>query len=394
MTGRDTERPLAGVRVLDLSRMVSGPLCTRILADLGADVIKVEGPSGDMTRYVGPQVEGIGAYFAQMNAGKRNLALDFRSPATRNVLHRLLAECDVLVENFRTGVLETLLDSPQDLRSNFPDLVVCSITGWGQHGPWSTRPAYAPYVHAEIGMLDMTARMRGSAPLPEVHQYADVLAALMASNAITTALFRRARGGGGTHIDLNMAKAAVYADEWAAVELMRYDGPLKPFDSWSFLVTALGDGTPVSLMGDPVDAFPLWAELVAPDDGSRVLSDPRLATADARAAHRHELQIAVDDLFRRVPNEQAFNTLLALNPLLGARIQPLADLAESPWATETDLTAHVAPGVRVPKAPWTEDKSSIGVRSGAVQRGAHNSEILTGWLGIDSDTLSSTAKMD
>jgi CoA:oxalate CoA-transferase len=389
-----TEGPLTGVRVLDLSRMVSGPLCTRILADLGAEVIKVEGPSGDMTRYVGPQVEGVGAYFTQMNAGKRNLALDFRHPATRDALQRLLAECDVLVENFRTGVLDTLLDSPQNLRATHPDLIICSITGWGQQGPWSTRPAYAPYVHAEIGMLDMTGRMRQSAPIPEVHQHADVLAALMASNAITTALFRRARDGGGTHIDLNMAKAAVYADEWAAVELMRYDGPLKPFDSWSFVITMLGDGTAVSLMGDPVDVFPLWVELVAPDDASSVLANPRLETAEARAAHRHELQIAVDDLFRRVPDEQAFNTLLALNPLLGARIQPLADLAESPWATETDLTTHVAPGVRVPKAPWTEDKSFIGVRNGAVQRGAHNSEILTGWLGIDPDTLSSTAKMD
>jgi CoA:oxalate CoA-transferase len=386
-----SEGPLAGVRVLDLSRMVSGPLCTRILADLGADVIKVEGPSGDMTRYVGPQVEGIGAYFTQMNAGKRNLALDFRHPATRDALHRLLAECDVVVENFRTGVLETLLESPQNLRATYPDLIICSITGWGQRGPWSTRPAYAPYVHAEIGMLDMTGRMRQAAPVPEVHQHADVLAALIASNAVTTALFRRARCGGGTHIDLNMAKAAVYADEWAAVELMRYDGPLKPFDSWSFLVTTLGDGTHVSLMGDPVDVFPLWTELVAPDDASGFLADPRLATADARAAHRQELQIAVDDLFHRVPDEQAFNTLLAENPLLGARIQPLANLAESPWATATDLTTQVSPGVPIPTAPWTEDTSSIGARGGAAQRGAHNSEILAGWLGIDDDTLSSLA---
>jgi CoA:oxalate CoA-transferase len=387
MNDKHAERPLTGVRVLDLSRVVSGPLCTRILADLGADVIKVEGPSCDMTRFVGPQVDGVGAYFTQMNAGKRNLALDFRKPATRDVLHRLLRECDVLVKNFRTGVLETLLDSPQNLRTTYSRLIICSITGWGQHGPWSTRPAYAPYVHAEIGMLDMTGRMRDSAPVPEVHQHADVLAALMASNAITSALFRRSRSGEGTHIDLNMAKAAVYADEWAAVELMRYHGPLKPFDSWSFLVTALGDGTQVSLMCDPVDVFPFWIELVAPDGADRVLSDPRLATADARAAHRQELQIAVDDLFRRVPDEQAFNTLLAQNPLLGARIQPLADLAESPWAAATDLTTQVPPGVPIPTAPWTEDTSSIGARSGASQRGAHNSEILVGWLGIDADAL-------
>lgn len=186
-----------------------------------------------------------------------------------------------------------------------------------------------------------------------------------------------------------MAKAAVYADEWAAVELMRYDGPLKPFDSWSFLVTSLGDGTQVSLMGDPVDVFPLWIELVAPDDARRVLVDPRLATAEARAAHRQELQSAVDDLFRRVPDEQAFNVLLAQNPLLGARIQPLADLAESPWATATDLTIQVSPGVPIPTAPWTEDTSVIGARSGASERGAHNAEILAGWLGIDADTVSS-----
>jgi CoA:oxalate CoA-transferase len=381
------DRPLDGIRVLDLTRMVSGPLCTRILADLGADVIKVEELGGDPTRYVGPHVDGIGVYFAQMNAGKRNVSIDLKANGGRDLLRELISRCDVLVENYRPGVLERLIDSPEELRAQFPELIICSISGWGQQGPWRTRPAYAPYVHAEVGLIEMTSRLRGSPPEAEVHQHADVYAGVMASNAVTTALFRRACTGEGTHLDINMAQVAAYTDEWAAVELLRYEGTRSPFDSWNFPIMELGDGTPLSLMGDPVDALPYWVQVLGGPDDAGLLSDPRFATREARAEHRDEVVKEVSSLVRRVPDESALSGAMADHPLLGARVQSLADLAASSWAHAIGLVAEVRPGLPVPDAPWSADTSTIGARPIATSRGAHNVEVLAEVVGLDENTI-------
>jgi CoA:oxalate CoA-transferase len=383
------DRPLEGVRVLDLTRIVSGPLCTRILADLGADVIKVEDPRGDPARFVGPNVDGTGVYYAQMNAGKRNVSIDLKVSGARELVGELVSRCDVLVENYRPGVLDRLVDSPEELRAQFPELIICSISGWGQQGPWRTRPAFAPYVHAEVGLIEMTSRLRGTAPEAEVHQHADVYAGVMASNAITTALFRRARTGEGTHLDINMAQVAAYTDEWAAVELLRYEGTRRPFDSWTFPVMELGDGTPLSLMGDPVDALPYWVQVLGGPDDAALLSDPRFATREARAEHRDEVVKEVSSLVGRVADESALNVCIADHPLLGTRVQSLADLADSPWARAIGLVAEVRPGLPVPDAPWSADTSTIGARPIAASRGAHNAEVLAEVVGLDEDAIAS-----
>jgi crotonobetainyl-CoA:carnitine CoA-transferase CaiB-like acyl-CoA transferase len=156
--------PLTGVRVLDLSRVVSGPLCSRLLADLGAEVIKVEPPDGDVSRTVPPVVGGTGAYFTQMNAGKRNVCLDLKAPGAADVVARLAEASDVLLENFRPGVLARLGIDPAALRTRNPRLIVCSISGWGQDGPWRNRRAYAPLMHAEVGFIEFAAGARSRSP--------------------------------------------------------------------------------------------------------------------------------------------------------------------------------------------------------------------------------------
>jgi CoA:oxalate CoA-transferase len=213
------EGPLLGVRVLDLSRMVSGPLCGRILADLGADVIKIEPPDGDRTRAVPPFVGGVSAYFAQMNAGKRNISVDFKVDGAAQVVARLASGADVLLENFRPGVLSRFgLDAETILAAN-PRLIYCSVTGWGQDGPWANRRAYAPLIHADTGLLELAARRRRRRPEQEVNQHADVYAALMATSAVLSALLHRANTGVGQHLDVAMGQVAPYVNEWAAVEL-------------------------------------------------------------------------------------------------------------------------------------------------------------------------------
>src|SRR3954463_8426976 len=150
--------PLTGVRVLDLSRVLSGPSCGKALADLGADVIKIEPPEGDLTRTAQPRVGGFPAYFAQQNCGKRCVSIDLRIAAGRELVTRLADQVDVVLENFRPGVLDRLGLGYDTVRARNPRVVFCSITGYGQDGPAAGRRAYAPVMHAELGLMEFSAR--------------------------------------------------------------------------------------------------------------------------------------------------------------------------------------------------------------------------------------------
>ena len=365
--------PLAGTRVLDLSRMISGPLCGRLLADLGADVVKIEPPGGDPTRRVPPFVDGISPYYAQANAGKRNVGIDLKAPDGATLLARLAARADVLIENFRPGVLGRYdLDAPALLDAN-PELVYCSVTGWGQHGPWRHRRAYAPMVHSEAGTLELAARHRRRRPEHDVNQHADVYAAVMATNAVMAALLERARTGRGQHVDLAMAQVTTYVNEWAAVNLQDPVDDYFGFDSWNHFTYRLGDGSYVALLGDPVQLFPVWAAQLGATEDMR--EDPRFATPEARAEHREELIDALDELTSAFPDFDAVEA--ALDPrMLAAQVRSVAELADTQWASERDLLAEVAPGLRVPTAPWQTSGGRVGVRPVVAHQGADNAAVL------------------
>ena len=214
----DVARPLADVRVLDLSRYLPGPLVSRLLADLGADVVKVEEPTlGDPSRQAPPQLDGRSSLAAILLAGHRSLALDLKKEPARQVLLELLADVDVLVESFRPGVLAGWGLAPEKLQARFPALVLCSVTGWGQDGPLARRSGHDLTYQALAGTL---------APRPEVvpaSQTADILGAWSAVSAILAALYRRQRTGRGCWIDQSLADAAGHAaiTNWAA----EADGP-------------------------------------------------------------------------------------------------------------------------------------------------------------------------
>jgi CoA:oxalate CoA-transferase len=370
----DQTGPLAGTRVLDLSRMISGPLCGRMLADLGADVVKVEPPGGDPTRNVPPLVDGISPYYAQANAGKRNVGIDLKAPDGAAVLARLAADADVFLENFRPGVLARHGLDAATLTAANPRLVYCSVTGFGQEGPWHDRRAYAPIVHAEVGNLELVARHRKRRPEHEVNQHADVHAALVATSAVLAALLERVRTGRGQHIDLAMAQTSTYVNEWAAVNLQPPVDDFFGFDSWNHAMYRLGDGSYVALLGDPVQLFPMWAEqLGAPDD---VREDPRFATPEARAAHRDELVAALDELTMRFANLEALEAALDARMLV-AQVRSLPALAETEWAAQRGLLTEVAPGLPVPAAPWKTDGGDVGVRVTVPRSGADNVAVLT-----------------
>ena len=172
--------PLEGLRVLDLTRVLSGPHCTRMLADLGAEVLKVEPPAGDLTRFASPRVNSLSTYFVQQNTGKRNLSLDMTDPQGVELLLRLAEHCDVLIENFRPGVMERMGLGYETVAARNPRIVYASITGYGTTGPWVHRRAYAPVVGAETGITKAQGDARGGDYANDPHSHADVYTSLEA----------------------------------------------------------------------------------------------------------------------------------------------------------------------------------------------------------------------
>ena len=200
----DISAALEGIRVLDFSIMLAGPYCARMLADVGAEVIKIEPPEGDDMRLRAPLRNGHSAYFGQLNAGKRSITLDLKTPEAIAIVHGLVAKADVVVENFRPGVMDRLGLGEKTLRKINPRLVYCSISGYGQTGPAAARPAYAMMVHAASGFDRTLMRYAGDRdrPAPGAVFVADVLGAIFGFSAIQTALVQRSRTGVGQYIDV------------------------------------------------------------------------------------------------------------------------------------------------------------------------------------------------
>jgi crotonobetainyl-CoA:carnitine CoA-transferase CaiB-like acyl-CoA transferase len=201
-------QPLSGIRVLDFSSMMAGPYCSRWLADLGADVIKVEPPEGDYMRTTAPMRKGHSAYFAHLNCGKRSIVLNLKRASAVEIARQLAARCDVLLEGSRPGVMARLKLDYHALKSDCPSLVYCSVSGYGQEGPRSQSPGYAAIVHATSGFDSAWQSAQGEQAQPPTCgiQIADVVAASFAAMAIQSALLARYRTSRGQHIDLSLAE--------------------------------------------------------------------------------------------------------------------------------------------------------------------------------------------
>ncbi|MCA0303231.1 MAG: CoA transferase [Proteobacteria bacterium] len=202
--------PLEGIRIVDFSRVIAGPLCTQILADMGAEVIKIENPDGgdDTRKGAGPRRNGESHFFMTFNRGKKSVTLDFTKPEGQAVVHKLLASADVLVENFRPGVLKKYGFDYKSLAAKYPRLVYLSISAYGQTGPLSDRPGYDPVLQAESGMMSVNGEADGEG-LRHAIAIVDTMTAIHASSAINAALFARTGTGKGQHIDLALYDTAL-----------------------------------------------------------------------------------------------------------------------------------------------------------------------------------------
>lgn len=208
------ERPsdnelLGGFKIVDFSSVMAGPVCTRLMADMGATVIKIETFDGDQMRHRPPIREGVSSYFGHLNCGKESIVLDLKNPEGRAIARNLAKDADVVVENFRPGVMKRLGLGYEELSADNPELVYCSISGFGQTGPYAERAAYAPVLHAASGFEISTFNYQDGIkqPLNCGIFIADVLAGVYAFGAIQTGLLHRERTGVGQHIDVSMIEA-------------------------------------------------------------------------------------------------------------------------------------------------------------------------------------------
>jgi crotonobetainyl-CoA:carnitine CoA-transferase CaiB-like acyl-CoA transferase len=293
--------PLAGLKVLDASRVLAGPFCGQLLADLGADVIKLERPGqGDDTRAWGPPFFGdqLSAYYLCANRSKRAVALDLGKPDGLKLLHDLLDRCDVLIENFRTDSAARMGLGAQDLLARHPRLVACSITGFGQTGPLRNDPGYDLAVQALSGLMSVTGPPEGP-PSKVGVAMADILTGMYAAVGILAALRARETSGHGYHIDLALLDCAIAAQiNLAQAYLLTGKVPPRPgnthFQIVPYALLRARDGWVVLNVGNDSQWQHFCAAAEAPDLGA----DPRFATNPLRVQHRDEVYARLDALFR------------------------------------------------------------------------------------------------
>ncbi len=302
----DASPPLSGLRVLDTARVLAGPFCGQILADLGADVVKLERPgAGDDTRGWGPPFLGpLSAYFLSCNRNKRSVTLDIQHPDGSRVFHDLLAKCDVLIENFRTDSAEKLGLTPDKLLARHPRLVVCSISGFGRTGPLRDAPGYDFAVQALSGFMSITGPAEGP-PCKVGVAVADVLTGLYASTAILACLQARAKSGHGYAIDLALMDCALAAQvNVAQAYLTGGTVPARQGNAHLQIVPyqlfPTADGWLVLNVGNDGQWRAFCEAASEPDLGA----DPRYATNPQRVERRGELVPRIEALMRTLPTAE------------------------------------------------------------------------------------------
>ena len=391
---------LGHLRVLDLSRVLAGPWASQMLADLGADVIKVERPgSGDDTRHWGPPYlkDGAGhetgeaAYYLSANRGKRSLTVDFTTSDGRDIVRRLAAQSDVFLENHKVGDLARHGLAWDDLRVTNPRLVYCSITGFGQTGPYAQRAGYDFAIQALGGLMSVTGErddLPGGGPQKVGVAVADLMAGLYATIAILAALSHRERSGAGQHIDLALLDVQVAALANVALNYLvggvvprRWGNAHANIAPYQVLPTA---DRPIVLAIGNDGQFKKFCEVA---DALGITADPRFATNDARVKHRDALTRELESVLRTRP---AATWLAALEPA-GVPCAPINDVAQvfaDPQVrhrgVQVDVPHAEAGTVPLVASPFRMSETPLRYDVAPPLLGQHTEEILKERLGFEA----------
>ena len=382
--------PLSGVRVVDLTSVVLGPLCTQILGDLGADVIKVEAPSGDTTRLTGPQRnDGMAALFMGVNRNKRSVVLDLKTASGRLALARLIATADVFIHSIRPQKIDKLGLSEPKLRETNPRIVYCGLHGYRSDGPYSGQPAYDDVIQGQSGAADLMARLVG-VPRYFPTIIADKTVALMAAYAIGAALFQRERTGEGQFVEVpmfecmaafNMVEHLFAASFEPSIGTMGYSRVLaewrRPYETRDGYICMLAY------------TDPQWRRFWSEVGCCELADDPRFDTLKARSEN-------IDELYRIAGQKMRDRTtddwIACLNRLEipTARITRLEELFDDPHLAAIDFfkrVEHPTEGrIVVPDAPVRFSRAETGLRRLQPTLGEHSAEVL-GELGYTAEQI-------
>jgi len=377
--------PLQGIRIIDMSAVFSGPMATALLADQGAEVIKVESPEGDTTRFIGPAKGDLAASYVAANRNKRNLALDLKSPDALPVLHALLATADVLVENFRPGVMARLGLTDADLAARFPALIRVSITGFGADGPRGQDKAYDAVIQALGGLACSQRDPATGAPVILASTVSDKVTALTAAQAITAALFQRTRNGHrGQRVEVAMLDATV-AFQWpdAMYNHVWVDHPPKPFPEFGATQRPwrTADGYVATMVPQQAEFQALCNALGQP----QITQDQRFASQVARYQHGPEVRAVLAPLFAQMDTATLERRCREEGAALG-RVNERLDLLADPQVQHNGCAVLVANGdgepVRVARSAALFDGQAQVPQRGAARLGEHSVEVLRE-LGFD-----------
>ena len=381
--------PLGGIRVVDFSRVLAGPLCARTLLDLGAEAARCLGFSF-------PSTEGMSGYYAQQNAGKRNVSIDLNVPGARALALRLCDTADVVVENFRAGTLGFFGLDYETLAARNPRLIYASITGYGQGGPWQGRMAYAPTVQAEAGFTANSMRHYGEVlgePRTDSLSHADVYAGLQAAIAILAALHRRETTGKGQYIDISMAATLMAVNERAHVDLNDSDLGAEPAilgaTDCPFFTGPGGEHFTVatSLIGSRT--FPSYLRAMRRAD---LAEDPRFATAAARRANLEELHRIVQCWILTFRDIGALDAQLDEAKIALGEVRSLKQLSEMEWAEYWGAIQEVSDRnggtYRLPGRPWRFSREHLEPLGDPAFQGEHNRTVFAE-LGLSEGEIDS-----
>ena len=392
-TSQQPQRPLQGLRILDFSRVLTGPHATRMLCDLGAEIIKIEPPDGDLTRFTNPRVNSLSTYFIQQNVGKKNISLDMSKPEAVDIVKKLVMHADILIENFRPGVMKKLGLDYGSLSALNPKLIYASITGYGQTGPWVHRRAYAPVVGAESGLTNHQGMARGGQFANDPFSHADVYTAMETCAAVLAAVIQRHSTGRGQSIDIAMAQTMLYVNEHAHDAL--WDEPTPPeqirsFEPGNYPVLTAANGDKVVVSGHPGErgTFDLFFTAIGRTD---LLTDPKFIDVPSRLANLEELQSILRAWALTIPDATAIEETLAKHKLASGKIRTTRELADTDWAAAREITVEVSNRgggkVRIPNAPWKFSDATVTTAGSPKYRGEDNALVLGDLLGLSAEEV-------
>jgi crotonobetainyl-CoA:carnitine CoA-transferase CaiB-like acyl-CoA transferase len=382
--------PLEGYRIIDLTAIAAGPFATMMLADQGADVIKVEPPGiGDVMRFLGTSRGGLSVLWANCNRSKRSIGLNLRDERGREILLDLVAGADVFIQNFRPGVTERLgIDEPA-LRRVRPDLVYVSISAFGPTGPYAKKPAYDHIIQGIVGAAAAQADPETGRPENIRTIFCDKLTAQVVAQGITAALLARERGKGGQHLRVSMLDAAIaflWPDCGANETVLEEDANVQPLLSATYRVSEAADGYFVVAGISDAQVHGMFRAFGRPE----LVTDPRFATAAARMQNMEALLAEFGDERVDLKRSEVLDALEAEDVPCGPVYSNLGEVLSDPQvvASQTFLESrHPQLGrIREPRPPIRFEGTPAAIQRAAPSLGQHTDEVL-GELGVSTAAL-------